>query len=115
MTENLKPSVVGGVEVYGGDDWTRCRHYHQTVDIIAIRFVCCDRYYSCHLCHEELADHPAVPWPADRFGEAAVLCGSCGAGLTVNAYLAAQDCPECRAQFNPACKTHADLYFSIGG
>lgn len=111
MTEQSIPSLVGGIPVYGGDAWTRCKHYHQDIDIIAIKHVCCNQYYPCHLCHEEIADHPAVPWPASRFDDEAVLCGSCGREITVNAYLATADCPNCQAAFNPGCKTHASFYF----
>lgn len=100
---------VYGVEV---DEQTRCAHYHQPVDVIAIKHFCCGRYYPCHLCHEALAGHPAIPWPAVRFDEPAVLCGVCRHELSVNEYLGTQDCPDCGAQFNPGCKLHRELYFS---
>lgn len=107
-------TVIGGIVVHGGGAQTRCRHYHLPVDVIAIRHVCCDRYYACHLCHEEQAGHPSQPWPADRFDDDVVLCGCCGRTMSVNAYLATQDCPGCGATFNPGCKTHAALYFAVG-
>ena len=80
-------------EVFGPtvDDHTRCVHYATELDIIAIRFACCDRYYPCHLCHSETADHPAEYlklWgPPDRavgghryclWGPAAVDVGATG-------------------------------------
>lgn len=99
--------------VHGGGDQTRCVHYNLPIDIIAIKHACCESYFACHLCHAELADHAAQPWPADRFDDPAVLCGSCGHEMTVNEYLATSACPRCRAQFNPGCKTHAHLYFEV--
>lgn len=111
MAERSHPSLVGGIPVYGGDDQTRCKHYGLAIDIIAIKHGCCDRYFACHRCHDELAEHPAQPWPASRFHEAAVLCGACGHEMTAPEYLATQACPCCRAAFNPGCKAHRHLYF----
>lgn len=34
---------------------TRCIHYHTNLDIIAIKFKCCDIYYPCYKCHEEIS------------------------------------------------------------
>lgn len=103
-----RPHVHGPVV----DGQTRCIHYHTERDVVAIRFFCCGRYYPCHLCHDECAGHPAVPWPAARRAEHAVLCGVCGAELAIAAYLAAPACPACGAAFNPRCALHADLYFA---
>ncbi|MCY0901089.1 MAG: CHY zinc finger protein [Firmicutes bacterium] len=107
---------VGNTEVWGidVDEQTRCAHYHTAMDVIAMRFICCDRYFPCYLCHEEVADHRAEVWPRDRFDEPAVLCGACGHRLSARAYLAsASRCPRCDAQFNPGCKSHAHLYFEM--
>ena len=49
----------------GLDAQTRCAHYATARDVVALRFACCPAYWSCHRCHAELADHPAVPVPAD--------------------------------------------------
>ena len=100
---------VFGVEV---DEQTRCAHYHQSFDVIAIKHVCCKRYYPCHLCHEVLADHPAEVRPIERFHESAVLCGVCELELTITDYLATNTCPGCRAEFNPGCKLHRENYFA---
>ena len=35
------------------DSETRCAHYHTELDIIAIKFYCCDTYFPCYQCHEE--------------------------------------------------------------
>ncbi|RLP77899.1 hypothetical protein D9V32_00780 [Mycetocola tolaasinivorans] len=93
------------------DEQTRCVHYRTELDVIAIRYVCCDRYYPCHLCHEETADHPARPWPASARDQNAVLCGVCGTELSVNEYVSVDACPHCAAAFNPGCALHYPLYF----
>ena len=105
---NRTPAVYG-VDL---DPQTRCAHYHQDVDVIAIKHYCCARYYPCHLCHAELADHPAQVWPASHFDQPAVLCGVCNTELTVTCYLGSDTCPHCAAQFNPGCKLHRELYFA---
>jgi uncharacterized CHY-type Zn-finger protein len=93
------------------DDETRCVHYGTALDVIALRFVCCDRFYPCHLCHEETAGHPALPWPAARSDEGVVLCGVCGTLLGVDEYRLVTACPHCAAPFNPGCHLHDALYF----
>ncbi|HAY44216.1 MAG TPA: hypothetical protein DCY59_12040 [Micrococcaceae bacterium] len=102
-----KPEVYG-VEV---DAQTRCAHYHQLIDVIAIKHYCCGKYYPCHLCHEETAGHRAILWPAERIADPAVLCGVCSLQLSVNEYLKTNTCPRCDALFNPGCKLHRQLYF----
>lgn len=99
--------------VYGidADTQTRCAHYHQPFDVIAIKHYCCNEYYSCHACHEALADHSVQVWPAERFDEPAVLCGVCGVELSVTEYLDTNSCPDCQTRFNPGCKLHPQLYF----
>jgi uncharacterized CHY-type Zn-finger protein len=91
-----------------------CAHYHSPLDIIAIKFKCCGRYFACRSCHDALADHPVEQFNSDKFQEQAVLCGSCGAELQIATYLACNaKCPHCQALFNPECKEHWDLYFKI--
>jgi uncharacterized CHY-type Zn-finger protein len=106
--------LVHGVPVrgVGVDPQTRCAHYATEVDVIALRFACCDTYYPCHLCHDAAAEHAPRRWPRRRFGEPAVLCGVCGHQMTVPEYLTcAYRCPRCGAAFNPGCKQHQHLYF----
>lgn len=47
-------------KVYGSliDTETRCRHYFTEEDIIAIKFKCCNKYYPCYKCHNELKSTP---------------------------------------------------------
>lgn len=104
-----RPTVLG-LEV---DPQTRCRHWHSSLDVVAIKMPCCDRYWACIDCHAELADHPPVrrsvtdPAPA-------ILCGVCNHEMTVGAYLACDDvCPACQAPFNPGCRLHRDCYFKM--
>jgi uncharacterized CHY-type Zn-finger protein len=100
---------VRGLEV---DGQTRCAHYHSPVDIIAIKMKCCGDYYACKDCHLALADHEVVLWPRNEWGEKGILCGACGAELTINNYLASgYRCPMCRAEFNPECRRHYHFYF----
>lgn len=111
MMREVHSVCVHGVQV---DEQTRCSHYHTDIDIIAIKFPCCDKYYPCHLCHEEVARHPAKTWTSDLQGERAVLCGVCGYELTIAEYLhSGHHCPTCKAQFNPGCHTHRHLYFDF--
>ncbi len=94
------------------DPNTRCKHYHSIVDIIAIKFPCCNIYYSCYECHQEICDHPALKWAKDQWKEKAILCGSCGHQLTIHEYVTSHFvCPACSAHFNPACHKHLHLYF----
>ncbi|GAA0218627.1 hypothetical protein GCM10009000_036940 [Halobacterium noricense] len=91
---------------------TRCAHYDGPTDVIALRLGCCERFVPCVECHDAVADHGSEPWPRDRFDEPAVLCGACGATLSVEEYLDTQfACPECEAAFNPGCAAHYDRYF----
>lgn len=103
------------VSVHGRtvDDETRCVHYRTALDVVAIRFPCCGRFYPCHACHAESETHPAERWAVDRFDEPAVLCGSCRGLLTIDAYRGVDGCPRCGAAFNPRCSLHAHLYFEV--
>jgi uncharacterized CHY-type Zn-finger protein len=105
---------IGGFAVSGVgiDANSRCEHYHSELDIVALRFPCCDRYYACFECHQALAGHEAGRWPLGEFGQKAILCGACGIELTIAEYLEVDSkCPVCGALFNPGCKNHFDLYF----
>jgi uncharacterized CHY-type Zn-finger protein len=96
------------------DAQTRCEHYHGPLDVIALRFVCCDTYYPCYECHREQSGHEPQRWPRSRFDEPAVLCGVCRAELTAREYFACgYECPRCGAAFNPGCGLHAHLYFDM--
>ncbi|WP_434521786.1 CHY zinc finger protein [Halorubrum sp. AS12] len=96
------------------DPETRCAHWDDPVDVVALRFGCCETYYPCDACHDAAADHEAVPWPRERFDEPAVLCGACRTTLTARTYLDSDDsCPACGAPFNPGCRKHLDRYFEV--
>ena len=95
------------------DDETRCIHYGTALDIVAIKFACCDRYYPCHRCHAESETHEARRWAIDERQQKAVLCGACGTELTIQTYLAVEACPSCGAEFNPRCRLHTHLYFEV--
>ncbi|QKY20762.1 hypothetical protein B4589_010380 [Halolamina sp. CBA1230] len=110
--------TVRGVDV--GPE-TRCRHYDSELDVIAIRFPCCGTFYACDDCHLAAADHESERWGDEAAGRSptedasadAVLCGVCGAVLTVAEYVDCDDrCPDCGAEFNPGCRRHYDRYFA---
>lgn len=105
----IRHSQVKGVEL---DKHTRCKHYHSTKDIIAIKFKCCDTFYACYSCHQELADHKAQKWRKQEYHEKAILCGKCGEKHSIEAYMNSHfSCPSCHAAFNPGCENHYSLYF----
>jgi uncharacterized CHY-type Zn-finger protein len=98
------------------DAQARCVHWHGPLDVVAFRFGCCPGWWPCRSCHDEAAEHAAVPWPLSRGGEPSVLCGVCGATLTPAAYQGCGSrCPGCGAGFNPACRAHWPLYFEGAG
>ncbi|NOU96351.1 hypothetical protein GC093_24500 [Paenibacillus sp. LMG 31456] len=95
------------------DGQTRCKHYHSELDIIAIKFKCCDTYYGCYYCHEETVNHEAMVWPKLEWHTKAILCGSCHTELSINQYLnSSYVCPSCNSPFNPGCSNHNHLYFA---
>jgi uncharacterized CHY-type Zn-finger protein len=103
-----RPEVMG-IDV---DGETRCAHWRSTLDIVAIRMRCCGEYYACKDCHEALADHPIEVWPRAEWSERAILCGACGAELSIGVYLSGDNrCPACGAGFNPGCRRHHHFYF----
>lgn len=94
------------------DDETRCVHYHSALDIVAIKFKCCNTYYPCYQCHEEQADHVAQVWPTTAFETNAILCGACKTEMSIATYKQSDyQCPFCAAPFNPKCSLHNHLYF----
>lgn len=108
--------IIHGHGVRGAviDTQTRCEHYHNKVDIIAIKFKCCGNYYPCIKCHKEEADHRVEVWPKNEFSEKAILCGVCGAELTIEEYITSGSaCPNCAERFNAGCANHYHLYFDM--
>jgi uncharacterized CHY-type Zn-finger protein len=96
------------------DNETRCSHYHSELDIIAIKFKCCDMYYPCYFCHQEDADHSPIKWDKNEFDSPAILCGRCKKELTINEYMQSNAiCPNCTSNFNPKCTNHFHFYFDI--
>ncbi|MFT4857470.1 MAG: putative CHY-type Zn-finger protein [Algoriphagus sp.] len=107
-------SEIKGINIFGKpvDQQTRCQHWHSDLDIIAIKFHCCDKYYPCFSCHEETADHSPSVWPKAEFDTKAILCGVCGTELSITDYQNSNNtCPNCKSAFNPGCSKHYHLYF----
>lgn len=97
--------------IYGKlvDSQSRCVHWNGELDIIALKFKCCERYYACHECHSELTDHEVVKYSRDSPDDL-IICGVCNVEMTFEQY-SVLNCPNCSSKFNPACKLHYDLYF----
>jgi uncharacterized CHY-type Zn-finger protein len=94
------------------NEQTGCVHYSSPVDIIAIKFRCCDNYYACYYCHQELEDHDPQVWQKDEFDTKAILCGYCRTELTIHEYFnSGYRCPHCSSSFNPKCRNHNHFYF----
>lgn len=104
----MVPDTVHGV---GIDAETRCTHYDGEHDVVALKLGCCSAYFACHRCHEELAGHPASPWPAARRDEPAARCGVCETTMRPEVYMAVDTCPDCDTAFNPGCANHYHRYF----
>ena len=105
------------IKVYGQtiDSQTRCTHYHTQLDIIAIKFKCCKKYYPCYKCHQEAEIHTPQVWSATEQDQKAILCGVCRYELTIEEYLnSGNKCISCQSDFNPGCSLHYHLYFEKG-
>ncbi|AMY05467.1 hypothetical protein CD149_03815 [Staphylococcus condimenti] len=102
--------IVHGIDL---DDETRCSHYHTPVDVVAMRFKCCDKYYACIHCHNECEDHEPIPWSKDEQDTLAVMCGVCKYEMTIHEYVHTDQCPNCSAAFNPRCEAHYHHYFTL--
>ncbi|MEX5942171.1 CHY zinc finger protein [Mammaliicoccus sciuri] len=95
------------------DNESRCEHYHTPLDIIAIKFKCCDKFYPCYKCHNECEKHDIKRWDQSEFDEHAILCGVCKETISINDYMLKEVCPNCDARFNHRYKYHHHLYFKI--
>jgi uncharacterized CHY-type Zn-finger protein len=93
---------------------TQCAHYQSERDVVAVRFKCCNAFYACIHCHEELAGHMPVVWGKGERETHAIFCGNCHKTLSIAEYLDCRNCcPLCGAAFNPQCAQHYDLYFEL--
>ena len=105
-------SIINTVKGKTVDEHTRCVHYHSELDIIAIKFKCCDEYYPCYYCHEEDAGHKATVWKKNEFETLAILCGACTKEMTITQYKVSNyQCPNCGTALNPNCSKHDHFYF----
>ena len=107
---------IPNMEVFGLElnARTGCLHYGSPVDIVAIRFICCGRYYACYECHQAIEKHPVERWKREEFHLKAILCGHCGIEWTIHQYLCCNhQCLNCKSPFNPRCKNHWGLYFDL--
>ena len=94
------------------DEQTRCVHYHFALNIIVIKFKCCNEYYPCYDCHKSHANHLPEVWNKTEFDTKAFLCGVCKNEMSIAAYKTCNyECPFCKALFNPKWVNHNYLYF----
>ncbi len=111
MENDANKIMVHGLQV---DNQTRCVHYHSPLDIIAIKFKCCQKYYACIHCHLETSNHPVIVWKKAAFDTKAILCGNCSNEMTIAEYIQSNSqCKFCKAPFNPKCSSHYPFYFEI--
>lgn len=107
--KTLEPVTCHGT---GVNERTQCAHYHSERDIIAIKLKCCDAFYACIHCHQEVANHAPMVWPKSEYDAEAIYCGNCQNTLSIERYLSCNNtCPHCQAAFNPGCANHYHLYF----
>lgn len=109
LSKTIHGEKVFGINI---DDKTRCAHYFSDLDIIALKFKCCEKWFPCFQCHLETVSHKPEVWTQKEFEKLVVLCGNCGNKLSANEYFScASNCPQCSAKFNPGCAAHYHLYF----
>lgn len=102
--KSMSTIIPGAIDIE-----TRCSHYSSPLDIIAIKFKCCNQFYPCYKCHPLTHDIARF----DRSSEIRmILCGVCRKELTFTEYSSKLQCLNCNAKFNPGCKAHYDIYFS---
>lgn len=97
------------------DNHTRCEHWHSELDIIALKFKCCETFYPCYECHKESTSHEVLRYHSNT-EEKVVLCGNCNTSMTFAEYQSNKEplrCPYCMSKFNPGCSNHYDLYFEF--
>lgn len=93
---------------------SQCTHWHSPLDIIAIKHVCCGKFYACISCHDGLEDHVSGVWPRGSRGERAVLCGGCKYVASIEEYMGCGSvCVRCGRGFNPGCEGHWGRYFEV--
>ena len=96
------------------NEHTGCVHYHSPVDVIAIKFKCCQDYYACYYCHQEAVRHEAKVWKKEEWDKTAIYCGKCHAEMSIQQYFNSNyQCPSCGSAFNTKCANHNHLYFEV--
>lgn len=111
--------TCSGVSIHGAwiDHNTRCKHWNLELDIIALKFKCCGKYYPCYLCHAEYNDHEPRRWlGSDLSLVPMVVCGVCYHEYTYTEYATLEySCDKCLSKFNPKCSLHMDYYVDLIG
>nr|WP_081778159.1 hypothetical protein [Liquorilactobacillus sucicola] len=97
-------TTIHGINI---DKVGRCRHYHQTNDIVGLKCDRCQQYFACYKCHNALKDHYFVPCAKNTLP---VICGNCQHKMNFQEY-SRGCCPHCQSAFNPNCHVHYNIYF----
>src|SRR5260370_35494239 len=103
-TETQSTTVGQPLEIIGLDvDYqTRCEHSASALDVLALRFKCCEAYYACVECHDALAGHEVKVWGKLDHDAKILLCGACRTEFTIRTLLRCNDrCPNCNTAVNP--------------
>ncbi len=96
------------------DNQTRCTHYNLTLDIIAVKHKCCNKFYACINCHNENEQHENEIWQLEEQKEKVIFCGACKTEMSIENYLKCNnECPHCKSLFNPKCINHYQFYFEV--
>lgn len=108
----VKPQII--THGIGVNERNQCAHYGSARDIVAIKFKCCETFYACIHCHDEVTKHPPIVWQKDDWKAEVILCGNCHNTISIADYLGCSDqCPRCNASFNPGCANHYHFYFDL--
>ncbi|QLG74721.1 hypothetical protein HG535_0H00460 [Zygotorulaspora mrakii] len=94
------------------DQQSRCVHWNSPLDIVGLKFKCCESFYACYSCHKELTDHKIEKYDLlENANGKFIKCGVCNEELTFREYTRSLSCLHCKSNFNPMCKLHYHLYF----
>ncbi|GJD05849.1 Uncharacterized RING finger protein [Galdieria sulphuraria] len=90
-------------ELEDGSRQLGCSHYLRGAKI---RTVCCSKFYTCRLCHDEVEDHKVGD---NRYATREMLCMHCGRIQPISQWCCNPECSKRMARyFCPICKLFDD-------
>lgn len=103
------------VKVYGLfiDNEIWCIYYYLFLDVIVIKFKCCNKYYLCYKCYNEYVFYIIERWVENEFDEKVIMCGVCKYEMCICDYMMVEMCFCCKVYFNSCCKFYYYLYFEV--